>query len=84
MTHVEVNQDHSTGLLATTPHVIEAPALTAAIMIHPTADIPGMPPKITADLAKDAENTTTNWPKTLHPLHTLLHESLGTGNINRS
>ena len=83
-THVEVNQDHSTGLLTTTPHIIEAPALTAAIVIHPTADIPGTPPEITADLTKDLENTTTNWPKTLHPLHILPHGSLGTGNINRS
>ena len=77
MNHIEVNQDHSTGLLATTPHVIEAPALTTAIVIHPTADIPGMSPKITADLTKDLENTTTNWPETLHPLHTLHHGSLG-------
>ena len=53
--HIEVNLDHSTGLLATTPHIIEAPALTATIVIHPTTDIPGMPPKITADLAKDLE-----------------------------
>ena len=83
-THIEVNQDHSTGLLTATPHIIEALALTATIMIHPTADIPRMPPEITADLDKDPENTTTNWPKTLHPLHTLLHGSLGTGNINRS
>ena len=83
-THVEVNQDHSTGLLAATSHVIEAPALTATVVIHPTADIPGTPPKITTDLAKDLENTTTNQPETLHPLHTLPHRSLGTGNINRS
>ena len=84
MTHVGVNQDHSTGLLATTSHVIEAPALTATIVIHSTADIPGMPPGITADLTKDPENTTTNWPKTLHDLYTLHHGSLRTGNINRS
>ena len=83
-THIEVNQHHSTGLLIATPHVIEAPALTTTVVIHPTADIPGMPPDITADLAKDLENTTTNRPKTLHALHTLLHGSLGTGNINRS
>ena len=63
MTHIGVNQDHSTGLLATTSHVIEAPALTAAVMIHPTTDIPGMPPGTTADLTKDPENTTTNWPE---------------------
>ena len=82
--HIEVNLDHSTGLLAATPHVIEAPALTTTIVIHPTADIPGMPPEITADLAKDPENTTTNRHEALHPLHTLLQGSLGTGNINRS
>ena len=82
--HIEVNLNHSTGLLTATPHIIEAPALTAAIVIHPTADIPGMPPEITADLAKDPENTTTNRHKALHPLHTLLQGSLGTGNINRS
>ena len=83
-THIGVNQDDSTGLLAATSHIIEAPALTAAVMIHPTTDIPGMPPGITAGLTKDLENTTTNWPKTLHHLHTLHHGSLRTGNINRS
>ena len=84
MTHVGVSQDHSTGLLATTSHVIEAPALTATIVIHPTTDIPGMPPEITADLTIDPENTTTNRPEALHHLHTLHHGSLRTGNINRS
>ena len=64
--HVEVNLDHSTGLLAATPHIIEAPALTTTIVIHPTTDIPGMPPEITADLTKDPENTTTNWKTPLH------------------
>ena len=62
-THVGVSQDHSTGLLTTTSHVIEAPAPTAAVVIHPTTDIPGMPPEITADLAVGLENTTTNQPK---------------------
>ena len=84
MTHIGVSQDHSTGLLAATSHVIEAPALTATIVMHPTADIPGTPPEITADLAIDLENTTTNWPEALHHLHTLHHGSLRTGNINRS
>ena len=83
-THIGVSQDHSTGLLTTTSHVIEAPALTATIAIHPTTDIPGMPPEITADLAIDPKNTTTNQPKALHHLHTLHHGSLRTGNINRS
>ena len=59
MTHVGVDPDHSTGLLATTSHMTEAPAFTAAIMIHPTADTLGMPPKMTADLTIDLENTTT-------------------------
>ena len=84
MTHIGVDQDHSTGLLATTSHGIEAPALTAAIMIHPTADIPGIPPEMTADLAIDPESTTTNQPEALHHLHILHHGSLGAGNINRS
>ena len=86
MTHIGVNQDHSTGLPITISHMIEAPALTAAIMTHPTTDIPltGMPPEMTADLAIDLENTTTNWPKDLHHLHTLHHGSLRTGNINKS
>ena len=83
-THVGVSQDHSTDLLTTTSHIIEAPAPTAAIVIHPTTDIPGTPPKITADLAIDLENTTTNQPEALHHLHTLHHGSLRTGNINRS
>ena len=82
-THIGVNQDYSTGLLATTSHVIEAPALTATVVIHPTADIPQMPPGITAGLTKDPENTTTNQPKTLHHLHTLHHGSLRTGNIRQ-
>ena len=61
-------------------------APTAAIMTHPTADIPltGMPPEMTADLAIDLENTTTNQPEDLHHLHTLHHGSLRTGNINKS
>ena len=83
MTHVGVNPDHSTGLLATTSHIIEAPVLTTAV-IHLTTDITGMPPKITADLAKDPENTTTNRPEALHRLHTLHHGILRTGNIDRS
>ena len=85
-TLIGVNQDHSTGLPITTSHVIEAPALTAAVMTHPTADIPltGIPPEMTADLAIDPENTTTNWPEDLHHLHTLHHGNLRTGNINRS
>ena len=72
-TPIGVNQDHSTGLPILTSPMIEAPALTTAIMTHPTADIPltGMPPEMTADLAIDPENTTTNWPEDLHHLHTL-------------
>ena len=66
--------------------MIEAPAPTATIVTHPTADLPltGIPPEMTADLTIDLENNTTNWPKDLHPLHTLHHGSLRTGNINRS
>ena len=86
MTPIGVNQDHSIGLPIATSHMIEAPALTAAIVTHPTADIPltGIPPKMTADLTIDPENTTTNWPEDLHHLHTLHHGNLRTGNINRS
>ena len=83
-THVGVDPDHSTGLLATTSHVIEAPAFTAAVVIHPTTDTLGMSPKMTADLAIDPESTTTTQPKVLHHLHTLHHGSLKTGNINGS
>ena len=86
MTHVGVNQGHSTGLPGTISHVIEAQAPTTIVMTHPTADIPltGMPPEMTADLAIDLENTTTNWPDDLHHLHTLHHGSQRTGNINKS
>ena len=86
MTPIGVNQDHSTGLPITTSPMIEAPALTAAIMTHPTAGTPltGMPPTMTADLTIDLENTTTNRPKDLHHLHTWHHGNLRRGNINRS
>ena len=86
MTHIGVNQDHPTGLLTAISHVIEAPALIATAMIHPTTDIPlaDMSPETIADPAKDPENTTTNQPKDLHHLHTLHHGSLRTGNINKS
>ena len=86
MTLVGVDQDQSTGLPIATSHVIEAPALTTAVMTCPTADIPltGIPPEITADLTIDLEDTTTNRPEDLHHLHTLHHGNLRTGNINRS
>ena len=85
-THKGVNQDHSTGLPSAISHMTEAPAPTAAIVAHPTADIPlaGIPPEMTADLAIDPGNTTTNWPEDPHHLHTLHHGSLRTGNINKS
>ena len=83
-THIGVDQDHSTGFLIATSHEIEAPAPTTAVVIHPIADIPGMPPKMTADLAINLENTTTNWPEDLHHLHTLHHGNLRTGKINKS
>ena len=85
-TLVGVNPDHSTGLPIATSHVIEAPACTATVATHPTADLPltGIPPKTTADLTIDLENNTTNWPEDLHHLHTLHHGNLRTGNINRS
>ena len=86
MTHIAVNQDHSTGLPIIISHVIEAPALTAAIMTCPTANTPltGMPPMTTGDLAIDPENTIRDWQKDLHHLHALQHGSLRTGNINKS
>ena len=86
MTPIGVNQDHSTGLPITTSPMIEAPALTTAIMTHPTAgtSLTGMPPETTADLTIDLENTTANRPKDLHHLHIWHHGNLGTGNINRS
>ena len=85
-TLVGVNPDHSTDLPIATSHVIEGPAPTTAIATHPTADLPltGIPPEMTADLDIDLANNTTNQPKDLHPLHTLHHGNLRTGNINRS
>ena len=85
-THIGVNQGHSTDLPIAISHMIEAPALTAAIVTCPTADIPltEMPPVMTADLTIDPENTTTDRPEDLHHLHTLQHGSLRTGNINKS
>ena len=56
----------------------EAPVPTAVIVTHPTADIQiaGIPPKMTADLAIDPENTTTNQPEDPHHPHTLHHGGL--------
>ena len=78
-----VTLGHSTGPPSTISHVIEAPAPTATIVTCPTADIPltGMPPKMTADLAIDQVNATTNQPKDPHHLHTLYHGCLRTENI---
>ena len=86
MTLTGVNLGHSTGLPSAIFHMIEAPAPTATIMTHPTADIPltGIPPEMTADLAIDPVNTTTNWPKDPHHLHTLHHGGLRTEGINKS
>ena len=83
MNHVGANQGHFTGLPNAISHVTEAPAPTTAIVTHPTTDIPiaEIPPEITADLAIDLENTTTNWPEDPHTLH---HGSLRTENINKS
>ena len=64
----EVTQGHSIGLLTTISHVIEAPAPITADMIHPTADsLPAdMSPKMTADLAIEPANSSTNHPEVLH------------------
>ena len=85
-THTGVNLGHSTDLPGAISHMIEAPAPTTTIMTHPTTDIPltGMPPEMTADLAIDQENTTTNQPEDPNHLHTLHHGSLRTENINKS
>ena len=86
MTLTEVNLGHSTGPPSSISPMIEAPAPTAAIMTHPTADIPltGMPPKMTVDPTIDPVNATTNWPKDPRHLHTLHHGNLRTENINKS
>ena len=86
-TLVGVDPDHSTDLPIATSHMIEVPVPTAAIVTtHPTADLPltEIHPKMTADLAIDPENNTTNQPEDLHPLHTHHPGNLRIGNINRS
>ena len=64
----------------------EAPAPTPAIVTHPTADIPiaEIPPMMTAGLAIDLENTTTDQPEDLRHPHTQHRGSLRTENINKS
>ena len=86
MTPIGVDPDHSTDLPITTSHVIEAPVPTAPVTTHPATNLPltGIPPKMTADLSIDPENSTTNQPEDLHPLHTLHPGNLRRGNINRS
>ena len=86
MTLAGVDVGHSTGPPGAIPYVKEAPAPTAAVMTHPTADIQltGMPPKMTADLTIDPVNATTNQPKDPRHLHTLHHGSLRTESINKS
>ena len=79
MTPREVTQGHSIGLLATISHVIEAPAPITAEVIHPTTDsLPAdMSPEMTADLAIEPTNSSTNRPE-------VLHGNLRTENINKS
>ena len=86
MTLAEVNLGHSTGPPSAISHMIEAPAPTAAVVTHPTADMPltGMPPEMIADPTIDLLNATTNWPEDPHHLHTLHHGNLRTENINKS
>ena len=86
MTHVGATQVHFTGLPDAISHMIEAPVSTTIVVTHPTADIPiaGIPPEMTADLAIDPENTTTNQPEDPHHPHTLHHGGLKTENINKS
>ena len=85
-TLVGANQGHFTGLPDVISHVTEAPAPTAAVMTHPTTDIPiaEIPPKMTAGLTIDLENTTTDRPEDLRHPHTQHHGSLRTENINKS
>ena len=75
----EVAQGHSIGLLTTIFHVIEAPAPITADVIHPSTDsLPAdMSPKMTADLAIEPANSSTNCPE-------VLHGNLRTENINKS
>ena len=79
MTPREVTQGHSIGLLATISRMIEAPAPITADVIHPTTDsLPAdMSPEMTADLAIEPTNSSTNCPK-------VLHGNLRTENINKS
>ena len=85
-THVGATQGHFTGLPNIISHVTEATAPTTAIITHLTTDIPiaGIPPKMTAGLTIDPENTTTNWPEDLRHPHTLHRGSLRTEIINKS
>ena len=85
-TLIGANQGHFTGLPNIISHMTEAPAPTTAIMTHPTADIPiaEIPPEMTAGLAIDPENTTTDGPEDLHHPHTQHRGSLRTENINKS
>ena len=85
MTHEGATQGHFTGLPNAISHVIEAPVPTTIVVTQPTADIPisGIPPEMTADLAIDLENNTTNWPKDPHHPHTLHHGGLKTENIKQ-
>ena len=79
MTPREVTQGHSIGLLAAISCMIEAPAPITANVIHPTADsLPAdMSPEMTADLAIEPKNSSTNCPE-------FLHGNLRTENINKS
>ena len=63
MTLIGADQGHFTGLPKVISHVTEAPAPTVAVMTLPTTDIPivEIPPKMTASLAIDLENTTKDW-----------------------
>ena len=85
-TLVGANQGHFTGLPNIISHVTEAPAPTTTVMTLPTADIPiaETPPEMTASLAIDPENITTDWPEDLCHPHTQHRGSLRTENINKS
>ena len=74
-----VDQGHSIGLLAAISCMIEAPAPITTAMIHPTTDSPpaDMSPEMTADLAIEPKNSSTNRPE-------VLHGNLRTENINKS
>ena len=71
MNTTEVTPGHSTGLLTVASHVITAPVSITTDVTPLTADLHliGIPPEMTADLAINPTNNTTDWHADLCPLH---------------